>query len=72
LFLSLSLSLSPLCLPHFAHSFPARLGSARRSADIAFILAFSVIMLNTDLHNPNLKEDRRMNKEVSERSERAL
>lgn len=30
------------------------------SADTAFILAFSVIMLNTDLHNPSIKEDRRM------------
>ncbi len=30
------------------------------SADTAFILAFSIIMLNTDLHNPAIKEDRRM------------
>ncbi len=30
------------------------------SADTAFILAFSVIMLNTDLHNPAIREDRRM------------
>eukprot|EP01084_Bolivina_argentea_P069114 125817_1 len=30
------------------------------SADTAFILAFSVIMLNTDLHNPAIKEERRM------------
>ncbi|CAM9865499.1 unnamed protein product, partial [Chrysoparadoxa australica] len=33
------------------------------SADTAFILAFSVIMLNTDLHNPAIKEDRRMTKQ---------
>jgi len=33
------------------------------NADAAFILAFSVIMLNTDLHNPAIKEDRRMTKE---------
>jgi len=32
------------------------------TADAAFILAFSVIMLNTDLHNPAIKEDRRMTK----------
>jgi hypothetical protein len=25
-----------------------------------FILAFAVVMLNTDLHSPNIKEDRRM------------
>ena len=30
------------------------------SADTAFILAFSVIMLNTDLHNPSIKPERRM------------
>ncbi len=30
------------------------------SADTAFILAFSIIMLNTDLHNPAIKEERRM------------
>lgn len=33
------------------------------TADAAFILAFSIIMLNTDLHNPAIKEDRRMTKE---------
>jgi len=33
------------------------------TADSAFILAFSVIMLNTDLHNPAIKEERRMTKE---------
>jgi len=30
------------------------------TADVAFILAFSIIMLNTDLHNPAIKEERRM------------
>ena len=30
------------------------------SADTAFILAFSVIMLQTDLHNPSIKEERKM------------
>jgi brefeldin A-inhibited guanine nucleotide-exchange protein len=32
------------------------------SPDTAFILAFSIIMLNTDLHNPAIKEERKMNK----------
>ena len=32
------------------------------TADAAFILAFSIIMLNTDLHNPAIKEERRMTK----------
>jgi brefeldin A-inhibited guanine nucleotide-exchange protein len=31
--------------------------------DPAFVLAFSIIMLNTDLHNPAIREDRRMTKE---------
>ena len=34
-----------------------------KSRDAAFILAFSTIMLNTDLHNPNLPNNRRMKKE---------
>ncbi len=28
--------------------------------DAAFVLSFSIIMLNTDLHNPNVRDDRRM------------
>ncbi|XP_071818365.1 uncharacterized protein [Apostichopus japonicus] len=31
-----------------------------RSADTFFILAFAIIMLNTDLHSPNVKSERRM------------
>jgi len=34
------------------HSFP--------SADTAYVLAFSIIMLNTDLHNPNIPPERKM------------
>lgn len=30
--------------------------------DTAFILAFSIVMLNTDLHNPSIAEARRMKK----------
>ncbi len=30
------------------------------SADVAFVLAFSVIMLQTDLHNPAIKEEKKM------------
>ncbi|CAK9112528.1 Brefeldin A-inhibited guanine nucleotide-exchange protein 1 (Brefeldin A-inhibited GEP 1) (ADP-ribosylation factor guanine nucleotide-exchange factor 1) (p200 ARF guanine nucleotide exchange factor) (p200 ARF-GEP1) [Durusdinium trenchii] len=32
------------------------------SADTAFVLAFSVIMLNTDLHNPNIIPEKKMTK----------
>ncbi|XP_014217148.1 IQ motif and SEC7 domain-containing protein 1 isoform X2 [Copidosoma floridanum] len=31
-----------------------------RSPDTIFVLAFAIIMLNTDLHTPNLKPERRM------------
>ncbi|CAM9457727.1 unnamed protein product, partial [Ectocarpus sp. 6 AP-2014] len=30
------------------------------SADVAYLLSFSVIMLNTDLHNPNIRPEKRM------------
>jgi brefeldin A-inhibited guanine nucleotide-exchange protein len=33
------------------------------SADMAFILAFSTIMLQTNLHNPAIREDKRMTRE---------
>lgn len=33
------------------------------NADMAFILAFSTIMLQTNLHNPAIKDDKRMTKE---------
>ncbi|KFB49914.1 guanyl-nucleotide exchange factor [Anopheles sinensis] len=34
--------------------------SRLRSHDTVFVLAFAIIMLNTDLHTPNLKPERRM------------
>ena len=30
--------------------------SSFKSADVAYVLAYSVIMLNTDLHNPQVKK----------------
>mmetsp|Transcript_33251 Transcript_33251/g.38489 ORF Transcript_33251/g.38489 Transcript_33251/m.38489 type:complete len:2324 (+) Transcript_33251:190-7161(+) len=33
---------------------------AKKAADGAYLLAFSIIMLNTDLHNPNIRLDRKM------------
>lgn len=32
----------------------------KRSSDTAYLLSFSIIILNTDLHNENIKADRRM------------
>ena len=43
-----------------------------RSADAAFILSFSTIMLNTDLHNPNLKDEKRMTLEQFIRNNRGI
>lgn len=42
------------------------------SADTAFILAFSVIMLNTDLHNPNIKEEKKMTLDSFIRNNRGI
>ena len=42
------------------------------SSDTAFILAFSVIMLNTDLHNPSIKPERRMTVESFVRNNRGI
>ncbi len=32
------------------------------NADTAFVLAYAVIMLNTDAHNPNVKPEKKMTK----------
>lgn len=37
--------------------------SRLRNLDTVFVLSFAIIMLNTDLHTPNLKADRRMSLE---------
>ena len=34
--------------------------SKKKAADATYLLAFSIIMLNTDLHNPNIRPDRKM------------
>jgi len=41
-----------------------------RNSDAAFVLAFSTIMLNTDLHNPRIKDERRMTLEQFIRNNR--
>jgi hypothetical protein len=47
----------------FAERFTEQNPKVFPTADAAFILSFSIIMLNTDLHNPAIKEERRMTKE---------
>ncbi len=44
----------------FAARFTAQNADVFPTADSAFILAFSIIMLNTDLHNPAIRQDRKM------------
>ncbi|KAL9184358.1 hypothetical protein ACHAXT_002444 [Thalassiosira profunda] len=44
----------------FAERFTRQNEDVFPSPDTAFILGFSVIMLNTDLHNPSIKPERRM------------
>ena len=56
----------------FAERFTAQNPDVFPSADTAFILAFSVIMLNTDLHNPSIKPERRMTQESFIRNNRGI
>jgi hypothetical protein len=43
-----------------------------RSADSAFILAFSTIMLNTDLHNPQIPVNKKMTKDQFVKNNRGI
>ena len=47
----------------FAERFTLQNPEVFPSADTAFILAFAVIMLQTDLHNPNIKPEKKMTEE---------
>nr|CCA22346.1 brefeldin Ainhibited guanine nucleotideexchange protein putative [Albugo laibachii Nc14] len=49
---------------HAGHMFP--------SADTAFILSFSIIMLQTDLHNPSVVEEKKMDKASFIRNNRGI
>ncbi|ETV99073.1 hypothetical protein, variant [Aphanomyces invadans] len=42
------------------------------TADVAFILSFSVIMLQTDLHNPSIPDEKKMTKEGFLRNNRGI
>lgn len=66
------------CIDRLMEAFAGKLfenlgvGNPFASADAAFILAFSTIMLNTDLHNPNLPANKRMTKEEFLRNNRKI
>jgi len=40
-----------------------KLVESLQNADAIFILAFALIMLNTDLHSPNMKHEKRMSEQ---------
>lgn len=56
----------------FAERFTRQNSDVFPSADTAFILGFSVIMLNTDLHSPSIKPERRMTVESFLRNNRGI
>ena len=56
----------------FAERYTHQNGEVFASADTAFILAFSVIMLQTDLHNPSIKPEKRMTVEGFIRNNRGI
>jgi Sec7-like guanine-nucleotide exchange factor len=43
-----------------------------KNADAVYVLSFSPIMLNTDLHNPTIKDQNRMTKEQFIRNNRGI
>ena len=57
-------------LEKFAARFCQNNPTVFHSADVAYVLAYSVIMLNTDLHNPMVKN--RMTKEEFIRNNRGI
>jgi len=67
------------CIDRFMESFSAELyrqqsGEATifMDADAVYVLAFSTIMLNTDLHNPQIKDENRMTVEQFLRNNRGI
>ena len=56
----------------FAEQYTLQNEAVFSSADTAFILAFSIIMLNTDLHNPSIPDSRRMTNEGFVRNNRGI
>jgi len=56
----------------FAASYAQQNPDVFSNADTAFILAFSIIMLNTDLHNPSIKPSRRMTLESFQKNNRGI
>jgi len=53
------------CMDAFSKEYYSQQGRTTpfKNADAVFVLAFSTIMLNTDLHNPNIKNRKRMTRQ---------
>ena len=47
-------------LENFAAHFSATNPGIFSSPDTGYVLSFSIIMLNTDLHNPSIKQNKKM------------
>ena len=66
------------CIDRLMESFSKELHRQRgedmffKNSDAIYVLAFSTIMLNTDLHNPTIKEEQRMTKEQFVRNNRGI
>ena len=67
------------CIDRFMESFSSELYkqqsgnmSTFKDADAVYVLSFSTIMLNTDLHNPTIKESNRMTKEQFIKNNRGI
>ena len=66
------------CIDRLMEAFASRLftvlgpGKPFKTKDSAFILAFSTILLNTDLHNPTMQEKKRMKKAEFIRNNRGI
>ncbi|KAG9400237.1 Cytohesin-1 [Aphanomyces cochlioides] len=56
----------------FAKAFHAKNPTMFTNHDVVYILAFSTIMLNTDLHNPSMNNRKRMTKEEFVRNNRGI
>ena len=65
------------CIDRFMEAFSKRLYAQQEesmfsNADAIYVLAFSTIMLNTDLHNPTIKTEQRMTQEQFVRNNRGI
>ena len=68
------------CIDRFMESFSTELyrqqggnrDSLFKNSDAVYVLSFSTIMLNTDLHNPGIKEENRMTKDQFIKNNRGI